>query len=85
MRLLGIPETYTKDGYLVVKPSVRRVLDCLGSVVFDSLGRRVGVVTDVIGRVEDPRIVVKLDSRDLGELLFTKQERLYFVKRAGKK
>ena len=85
MRLLGVPETHTRSGYLVVKPYVKNVLECLGSTVFDSIGRRVGVVTDVIGRVDDPRVVVRLDNRDLGELLVTKQERLYFVKKTRRR
>jgi len=85
LRLLGVPETHTRSGYLVVKPYVKNVLECLGSTVFDSIGRRVGVVTDVIGRVDDPRVVVRLDNRDLGELLVTKQERLYFVKKTRRR
>ncbi len=85
MRLLGIPETHTRSGYLVVKPYVKNVLECLGSDVFDSVGRKIGVIIDVIGRVDDPRVVVRLDKRELSELLVTKQERLYFVKKTKRR
>lgn len=84
MRLLGFPETYTKDGLLVVKPHTKNVLECLGSIVLDSSGRKIGVVTDVIGRVDNPRVIVRLYSRELGELLVTRQERLYFTRRTSK-
>lgn len=85
MRLLGTTETYTKDGYLVIKPHVKDVLRCVGGIVYDSNGRRVGVAVDVIGRVDDPRIVVKLDHRDLGELLLARKERLYYTTPTRKK
>ncbi len=81
MRLLGIPEIYSKDGYVVVKPLVKNVLECLGSLVFNNSGRRVGIVTDIIGRIDDPRVIVKLDNKDLGEFLVSRRERLYFAKK----
>jgi len=81
LRLLGIPEIYSKDGYVVVKPLVKNVLKCLGSLVFNNSGRRVGIVTDIIGRIDDPRVIVKLDNKDLGEFLVSRRERLYFVKK----
>lgn len=77
MKLLGITEIWTKNGYLIVKPYVRDVLKYVGATVYDSSGRRVGIVTDIIGRVDNPRIITKLDHRDLGELLFSRKERLY--------
>ena len=84
MRLLGIPEIYSKDGYVVVKPLVKNVLKCLGSLVFNNSGRRVGIVTDIIGRIDDPRVIVKLDNKDLGEFLVSRRERLYFAKKVRK-
>ncbi|MEM0045723.1 MAG: RNA-binding protein [Desulfurococcaceae archaeon] len=77
MKLLGITENWTKNGHLIVRPYVKDVLKYVGAIVYDSSGRRVGVVTDVIGRVDNPRIVAKLDCRDLGELLLSRKERLY--------
>jgi len=81
LRLLGIPEIYSKDGYVVVKPLIKNVLECLGSLVFNNSGRRVGIVTDIIGRIDDPRVIVKLDNKDLGEFLVSRRERLYFAKK----
>lgn len=83
MRLLGVAETYTRDGYLVVKPHVKNVSRIVYSNVVDSSGRRVGVVIDVIGRVDDPRIVVKLADRDLAEFYVKRKERLYYTTRKG--
>jgi RNA-binding protein len=85
LRLLGFPETWTKDGLLVVKPYVKNVLGCLGSIVLSDSGIKIGVVTDVIGRVDDPRLVVKLYNREIGEMLVTRRERLYFEKRTSRK
>jgi len=86
LRLLGIAETYTCSGYLVVKPYIKNVLRAIYSEVFDSSGRKVGRVVDVIGGVDDPRLVVKLFDRDFGELLASRHERLYYqIMREGKK
>lgn len=84
MRLLGFAEHSVKEGYLVVKPYISDVLKVVGLVVFDSSSRRVGRVVDVIGKVSDPRIVVKLDNPDLGLLLSSRRERLYYIPRRGR-
>jgi RNA-binding protein len=81
LRLLGFAETYTKDGFLIVKPYIKNVLRSLGSSVLDNSGKKIGIVTDVIGLVDDPRLVVKLYSRELGEQLVNKRERLYFERK----
>ncbi|MEM3345892.1 MAG: RNA-binding protein [Desulfurococcaceae archaeon] len=78
MRLLGIVETFTKDGYLIVKPHVKSVLETMYRDVFDSSGRKLGTVIDVIGRVDNPRIVVKLLDKELGEFLAVRKERVYY-------
>lgn len=78
MRLLGIAESWVKDGYLVVKPVVSNPLMYLGVVVYDSQGHRIGRVSDIIGRVNDPRIVVRLDYRELGELIALRKDRVYY-------
>jgi len=79
VRLLGIAESWTKDGYLLIKPYLRDVLSCVGAVVYDSSSRRIGVVVDVIGRVSDPRVVAKLDHVDLGELVASRRDRVYYT------
>lgn len=81
MRLLGTAETHTRDGYLVVKPHVKDVLRTMYCDVVDSSGRKVGIIIDVIGRVDDPRIVVKLADRDLAEFYVKRKERLYYATR----
>ncbi|MEM4718164.1 MAG: RNA-binding protein [Desulfurococcaceae archaeon] len=78
MRLLGIAENWIKDGYLLVKPSIGRPLSLLGAIIHDSNGHRIGRVVDIIGRVNDPRIVVKLDYRELGELIAIRKDPVYY-------
>lgn len=78
MRLLGIAENWIKDGYLLVKPSVTEPLSYLGALVHDSHGHKIGRVVDIIGRVDDPRIIVKLDYRELGELIAMRKDRVYY-------
>ena len=87
MRLLGIAENYTRDGYLVVKPYVKNPLRLMYLDVLDSAGRIIGRIIDIIGKVEDPRIIVKLVDRDLGEFLTSRRERLYYTvtRRRGRK
>lgn len=79
MRLLGLVETYTKDGYLIVKPYVREVFRTVKCDALDSSGRKIGVIVDVIGRVDDPRVVVRLVDRDLAEFYAKRNERLYYA------
>lgn len=81
MRLLGVSETWTKEGYLVAKPYISEVLRVVGSLVYDDSGHRIGRVVDVIGKTSDPRLVVKLEHPDMGELLVSRKERLYYVPR----
>lgn len=65
MNKLGMVETSTRDGFLIVKPSTRDVLKLVNSSVYDENNRRIGRIVDVIGRVDDPRVVVKLESKGL--------------------
>ena len=61
---MGFVEVVGKNGILVVRPSVNVREDLIGSLVYDSNLRRLGKVVDIIGRVDDPRLIVKLESRD---------------------
>lgn len=77
MKKLGSVVAVTKDGYVVVRPSIAVDQNIIGSFVFDSNMRRLGKIVDLIGRVADPRVVVKLESRDLAASI--KEPMLYFV------
>lgn len=79
MQLLGIADVYNREGYLLVKPHVSQVLKYVGVVALDKNGRKVGKVVDVIGRTDDPRFVVKLDYREIGEILVRRKEEVYFT------
>jgi len=80
MDRLGVVETRTGDGFLVVKPFTRNVLHLVNSSVYDEEYRKIGKVVDVIGNTSDPRIVVKLDRHDISPspILY------YHVERTGK-
>ncbi|MEM1628403.1 MAG: H/ACA ribonucleoprotein complex subunit GAR1/NAF1 [Desulfurococcaceae archaeon] len=85
MKELGVVETVVKDGYLVVKPILpRNVLKTFRAIVFDEKKRRIGKVMDIIGRVDDPRIVVKLEKSVMAGSI-TSGQHLYFLekKRSG--
>ncbi|WP_434730920.1 RNA-binding protein [Thermogladius sp. KZ2Tp1] len=69
MRRLGFVEVVGKNGILVVRPSVNVREDLIGSLVYDSNLRRLGKVVDIVGRVDDPRVIVKLESRDLASTI----------------
>lgn len=62
-----------------MKPYGKAILEAMYSGVFDSSGRKLGVVIDIIGRVDDPRIVIKLIDRDLGEFFAMRKERVYYT------
>ncbi|MCY0868053.1 MAG: RNA-binding protein [Desulfurococcus sp.] len=62
MRRLGFIEVALRSGLLVVKPRGVDVTRLLNSPVYDESYRRVGRIVDVIGRVDDPRVIVKLES-----------------------
>ncbi|MEM4481827.1 MAG: RNA-binding protein [Desulfurococcaceae archaeon] len=74
---LGITESYTHEGFLIVKPYIKDVLNFIGLSVENGGGHSIGVVVDVIGRIDDPRLVVRLYNRDLGELVASRKETLY--------
>ncbi|MCI4462267.1 MAG: RNA-binding protein [Thermogladius sp.] len=66
---MGFIETVGRGGILIVKPSVEVKGELIGSLVYDSNLRRLGKIVDVIGRVDDPRVVVKLESKELASTI----------------
>jgi len=66
---LGFIEVVGRSGFLIVKPSVEVKGELIGSLVYDSNLRRLGKIVDVIGRVDDPRVVVKLESKGLASTI----------------
>ncbi|MEZ0394350.1 MAG: RNA-binding protein [Desulfurococcaceae archaeon] len=83
MRILGLVETQTKDGYIVVRPSIRDPLEALNLYAFDENARRIGKIVDVIGRTDDPRLVIKAESQALVSELLGKP--LYYMPRKHKR
>lgn len=86
MKELGVVETIVKDGYLVVKPVIaKNVLRTFRAIVLDEKGKRIGRVMDIIGRVDDPRIIVKLEKNALIELIVSGRQLYFLEKRKGEK
>lgn len=79
LKLIGYSELVSKNGYLIAKPYSKDVVKTVGLNVYDVLGRRVGIIVDVIGRVDNPRLVIKLLDIRIGELLASRREPLYYV------
>ncbi|MEM0377885.1 MAG: RNA-binding protein [Thermosphaera sp.] len=65
MKKLGRVHQVTRDGNVILVSEVADASKTLGFSVYDENMRRVGRVVDIIGRVEDPRIVVKLENPEV--------------------
>lgn len=65
MRKLGVLSNLYRGKLLIVKPLVKDVLSSYGTYVYDKNLNKVGTVVDIIGNVNDPRIVVKPDRVDV--------------------
>lgn len=65
MRKLGVLNNVFHGKLLIVKPFVKDVLSTYGAYVYDSNSNKIGVVVDIIGNVNDPRVIVKPDKDDV--------------------
>ncbi|ABN70341.1 snoRNP protein GAR1 [Staphylothermus marinus F1] len=65
MKKLGEIVTKTKDNLLIVKSYVKDPRRLVGALVYDSSLRRIGRIVDVIGRVDQPHVVVKPESKEI--------------------
>lgn len=86
MKKLGSIVQKTSEGLLIVKTVVKDPVKLMGSIVYDDNMRRIGVVHDVIGKVDEPFIVVKLDDRSISDTLEINSILYYYqVARRGRK
>lgn len=69
MKKLGVAVTKTRDGLLIVKSSIRDPRKLVGSLVYDKNMTRIGKIVDVIGRVDEPYVVVKPESREVLDMI----------------
>lgn len=65
MRKLGEIVVKTRDKLLIVKSQVRDPRRLVGAVVYDSTLRRIGRIVDVIGKTDQPYVVVKPENREI--------------------
>ncbi len=81
MRKLGRVEQVTRDGNLIIICETQEPSRIIGLPVYDEELRRIGKIVDVIGRVEEPRIVVKLENPEVASTV--KPGTLYYYKPAS--
>jgi len=81
VKRLGILHVKARNGLLVLKSLVKNPVKTINAVVYRSSTERVGVVVDVIGRVDEPYIVVKPDDPALVEVLEPSTVLYYHVPR----
>ncbi|ADI32304.1 H/ACA ribonucleoprotein complex subunit GAR1 [Staphylothermus hellenicus] len=65
MKKLGEIIVKTKDNMLIVKSYVKDPRRLVGAIVYDSSLRRIGRIVDVIGRVDQPHVVVKPENKEI--------------------
>ncbi len=85
MKKLGRLHTIAKNGLLVVESMVRTPEKIMGAIVYDKDMRKIGVVADVLGRVDHPYLVVKPDSKELIEELSIGTILYYYIPRRGRR
>ena len=78
MKKLGRVEQVTRDGNLVISCETPDAPRIIGLSVYDEEMRRMGRVVDLIGRVEKPRAVVKLENPEIASTI--KPGALYYYK-----
>jgi len=78
LKKLGKLYGIAKSGVIVVESVVKNPENLIGAIVYDKDMVKVGVVTDVIGRVDHPYIIVKPDTKDLLSGL-EKGSTLYYI------
>lgn len=64
MRRLGVIDVVSEKGFVIVRSFIKgdALLSALNSTVYDSDFKKIGRVVDIIGNVEEPRVVVKLEA-----------------------
>ena len=93
MKKLGVAITKTKDGLLIVKAGVRDPRKLVGSLTYDKNMTRIGKIVDVIGRVDEPYVVIKPESREVLDIVelglvyyyVERRKKVFKGKRKGKK
>lgn len=80
MRRLGVVDVVSEKNFVIVKSFVKgdALLSALNSSVYSSDFKRIGKVVDIIGSVEEPKVVVKLEAEGIkpepGEVLYYYKE-----------
>jgi len=78
LKKLGRVEQVTRDGDLVISCETHDAPRIIGLSVYDEEMRRIGRIVDLIGRIEEPRAVVKLENPEIASTI--KPGTLYYYK-----
>ena len=79
MKKLGLLHSKARNGLLVVKSMVKNPVKVIGAIVYDRDMNRIGLVTDVIGRVDEPFLIVKPDAPEKIEDLEINSILYYYI------
>ncbi len=86
MKKLGILYNRSREGLLLIKTKIKNPEKLVGAIVYSEDMKRVGRITDIIGRVDEPYIVVKPESLEFAELLEKNSILYYYIpRRRGKR
>ncbi len=81
MKKLGYIISKTKDGLIIAKSKIKDPRKLVGHIAYDKDLKRIGKIVDVIGRVDQPFIVIKPESKDVIEYIETGPVYYYMEKR----
>ncbi len=81
MKKLGYIISKTKDGLIIAKSTIKDPRRLVGHIAYDKDLKRIGKIIDVIGRVDQPFIVIKPESKDVIEFIETGPVYYYVEKR----
>ncbi len=81
MKKLGYIISKTKEGLIIAKSTIKDPRRLVGHIAYDKDLKRIGKIIDVIGRVDQPFIVIKPESKDVIEFIETGPVYYYVEKR----
>ena len=81
MKKLGYIISKTKDGLIIAKSMIKDPRRLVGHIAYDKDLKRIGKIVDVIGRVDQPFVVIKPESKDVIEFIETGPVYYYVEKR----
>ncbi len=81
MKKLGYIISKTRDGLIIARSMIKDPRRLVGHIAYDKDLKRIGKIVDVIGRVDQPFVVIKPESKDVIEFIGTGPVYYYVEKR----